>query len=453
VAERVSAIASSGKYHIVQITVYLEHPNEPLFQGEPIGAGLFPTFMLAIMLVSMSGSKPSGQHLEKRLSAAFVRTVKEAGFYGDGNGLYLKVDPSGAKRWVQRIVIQGKRRDIGIGPISLVSLAEAREQALQHRKAARAGDDPLAAKKRSTAILAFKGAAEKVHALSAPTWRNKKHGQQWLNTLTTYVFPYFGNKRIDAVTSADVLSALSPIWNSHPETARRVKQRIGTVMKWAMANGWRSDNPAEAITKALPKHDRSKVQHRQALPYGEVSSAIAKVRSSDAGEATKLALEFLVLTATRSGETREAKWSEVDAERAEWIIPAERMKAKRPHRVPLSPRCLAILEEAEALRQEGNDLIFPGTKAGKALSDMTLSKLMKDLHIPAVPHGFRSSFRDWAGETTSHPREVCEFALAHVISNKAESAYARSDLFSKRRLLMNDWAEYVTGSGLQAASS
>ena len=399
--------------------------------------------MLVAMLGAMSGSKPSGKHLEKRLSAAFVRTVKEAGFYGDGNGLYLKVDPSGAARWVQRIVIHGKRRDIGIGPASLVSLVEAREQALQHRKAARAGGDPLAAKKRSVAILAFKDAAQKVHDLSAPTWRNEKHGQQWLNTLTTFVFPYFGDKRIDAVSSADVLAALTPIWNKHPETARRVKQRIGTVMKWAMANGWRSDNPAETITKALPKHDRSKIKHREALPYSAVAAAIAKVQASDAGTATKLAFEFLVLTATRSGETREAKWSEVDIGKAEWIIPADRMKAKRAHRVPLSPRCLAILDDAKPLRQEGSDLIFPGTKAGKALSDMTLSKLMKDLGIAAVPHGFRSSFRDWAGETTNHPREVCEFALAHVISDKAESAYARSDLYGKRRILMEDWAAYL----------
>lgn len=398
--------------------------------------------MLGGMWGGMNGQKPIGRHQEKRLSAAFVRTVSTPGFYGDGHGLYLKVDGSGAKRWVQRIVVQGKRKDIGLGSASLVGLAEARETALQQRKLARAGDDPLAIKKRSTAVLAFKDAAIKVHELSKPTWRNEKHGQQWLNTLESYVFPVFGSKKVDAITSADVLAALSPIWNSHPETARRVKQRIGTVMKWAMAQGWRTDNPAETISKALPKHDRSAVKHRTALPYGEVREAIASISKSDASLSTKLAFEFMVLTATRSGETREAKWSEFDLPNKVWTIPGDRMKAKRPHRVPLSERCVAILNEAKRLKQADSGLVFPGTKSGKPLSDMTLSKLMKELGIKAVPHGFRSSFRDWAGEQTSHPREVIEFALAHVIKDKAEAAYARSDLFDKRKVLMADWSSY-----------
>ena len=391
----------------------------------------------------MGGTKPTGRHLEKRLSAAFVRTIKEPGFYGDGHGLYLKVDASGARRWVQRIVIHGKRRDIGLGSASLISLAEAREAALQHRKTARAGDDPIAAKRRSTGIMTFEEAARKVHELTKPTWRNDKHGDQWINTMTTYVFPAMGSKRIDIVSSADVLSALSSIWNEKPETARRIKQRIGSVFKWAMANGWRTDNPAETITKALPKHDRSKTVHRKALPYDQVGDAISKVQVSDAGIVTKLAFEFLVLTATRSAETREAVWSEFDLSKAVWTIPAARIKAKKDHRVPLSARCLAILTEAKTLKRSTDDLVFPGTKDTKPLSDMTLSKLMKDLGIAAVPHGFRSSFRDWAGEATAHPREVIEFALAHVIQDKAEAAYARSDLFDKRRTLMSDWSSYV----------
>lgn len=395
------------------------------------------------MLVDMTGIKPTGQHKEKRLSAAFVRTIKEPGFYGDGHGLYLKVDASGARRWVQRLMIHGKRRDIGLGSASLVSLSEARERALEQRKVARAGDDPIALKRCSTGILTFEEAARKVHDLSKPTWRNEKHGDQWINTMTTYAFPALGSKRIDQISSADVLAAISSIWNEKPETARRVKQRLSTVFKWAMANGWRTDNPAETITKALPKHDRSKTEHRKALPYDQVGGAIAKIRNSDAGITTKLAFEFLVLTATRSSETREAVWSEFDMEKGVWTIPAARMKAKKPHRVPLSPRCLAILAKAKTLKRDTDDLVFPGTKDTKSLSDMTLSKLMKDLKIAAVPHGFRSSFRDWAGETTAHPREVIEFALAHVIKDKAEAAYARSDLFDKRRALMTDWAEYV----------
>lgn len=391
----------------------------------------------------MSGTKPAGRHQEKRLSAAFVRTVKDPGFYGDGHGLYLKVDASGARRWVQRIVIHGKRRDIGIGSASLVSLVEAREAALQHRKAARAGDDPIAAKRRSTGILTFEEAARKVHDLSKPTWRNEKHGDQWINTMKTYVFPTFGSKRIDIISSADVLGALSSVWNEKPETARRIKQRIGSVFKWAMANGWRTDNPADTITKALPKHDRSKTVHRKALPYDQVSGAIKAVQASDAGDATKLAFEFLVLTATRSAETRESVWSEFDLARAVWTIPAARMKAKKDHRVPLSARCITILAEAQTLKRSTDDLVFPGTKDTKPLSAMTLSKLMKDLGIEAVPHGFRSSFRDWAGETTAHPREVIEFALAHIIQDKAEAAYARSDLFDKRKKLMEDWSGFL----------
>jgi integrase len=391
----------------------------------------------------MSGIKPTGQHREKRLSAATVRTSKEPGLHGDGNGLYLKVDPSGAKRWIQRLMIEGKRRDIGLGSASLISLADAREKALENRKLARAGGDPLAAKKRSKEVLTFKAAAEKVHELSKPTWRNDKHGDQWINTLTTYAFPSFGSKRIDTVTGADVHGALSAIWSTHPETARRVKQRIGTVFKWAMAQGWRTDNPAEVIGIALPKHDRSKVKHHAAVHYDQVAKAIATIKASGAGTVTKLVFEFLILTNTRSVESRGAKWSEIDLGKATWTIPGARMKGKKLHRVPLSARAIAILEEARPLRRD-DDLVFPGTKDGKPLSDMTLSKLMKELSIRAVPHGFRSSFRDWAGEATHHAHEVIEFAMAHIINNKAEAAYARSDLFEKRRTLMNDWAAYLT---------
>ena len=340
-------------------------------------------------------------------------------------------------------MVQGKRRDIGLGSAALVSLSEARETALEQRKLARAGEDPLALKRRSTGLLTFKQAAEQVYELAKPTWRNEKHGKQFMATLKSDVFPFFGDKRIDLVTNSDVLSALTPIWNVKPETARRIKQRISTVFQYAMGQGWRSENPAEAITKALPKHDRSKVQHRKALPYDQVAAALSRVRNSDAGAVTKLAFEFSVLTATRSIETREATWSEMDVVRREWVIPGTRMKAKKPHRVPLTDRCLAILEAAKKLKRDDTDLVFPGTKAGKPLSDMTLSKLMKELEIDAVPHGFRSSFRVWAGEATNHPREVVEFALAHVINDKAEAAYARTDLFEKRRSLMDDWSSYL----------
>lgn len=265
-----------------------------------------------VRLVAANIKVKSGAHPEKALSAVFVRSVKEPGKYFDGHGLILKVDKSGAKRWVQRIVINGKRTEIGLGSASLVSLAEAREVALGNRKVARAGGDPLQAKREAQAVLTFAEAAQKVYELHLPTWRNPKHAKQWIKTLEEYVFPHFGKKLVADVGTSDVLAALTPIWNAKPETARRVKQRIGSVMKWAVAQGWRQDNPAEAIGQALPKHDKSKVKHRLSLPYAEVAEAIDIVKQSGAGLSAKLAFEFLVLTATRSGEVRLAVWDEIN---------------------------------------------------------------------------------------------------------------------------------------------
>lgn len=396
----------------------------------------------------MSGYKPTGRHREKVLTAATVRNLGE-GFHADGGNLYLKVDPTGARRWIVRLNVQGKRRDIGLGSAALVSLAEAREAALQHRKIARAGDDPLSAKRRSNAIPTFKEAAEKVHAHNEGGWRNDKHRKQWLSSLETYAFPALGSKRIDKIDSHDVTIALDEIWTTKSETARRIKQRIGTVLKWAIARGYRTDNPADVVQQALAKHDRSKVKRMKALPYGEVANAIATVKASKASDVTKLAFDLLTHTACRSGEVRGAEWSEFDLDKRIWSIPKERMKAKKEHRVPLTEAVLAILDSAAEHRKEGSNLVFPGAKgktsgaAVKPLSDMTLSKLMKELGIAAVPHGFRSSFRDWAGETTNHPHAVIEQALAHVIQNKAEAAYARSDLLERRRDLMAEWSVFL----------
>lgn len=399
--------------------------------------------------VEVSGSK----HPEKALSAAFVRQAKKSGRYADGHGLYLIVDPTGAKRWMQRLTIRGKRCDMGLGSAALVGLAEARETALANRKVARAGGDPLRARREAEAVLTFEEAARKVHELHKPTWRNAKHGAQFISTLETYAFPRLGRLRVPDVTTGDVLSLLSGIWNEKPETARRVRQRIGTVMKWAIAQGWRQDNPAENIAQALPKAKRAPAR-RKALPYAEVAGCIETVQASGAGAATKLALEFLVLTASRSGEVREAHWGEFDfhgangatmATRATWLVPAARMKAKREHRVPLSARALGILREAEGLA-DGSGLVFPGTRSGRPLSDMTLSKLVKELGFEADVHGFRTSFRTWAQERTNFPREVAEAALAHVVKDKAEAAYARSDVFDKRRKMMESWGTYLAAS-------
>ena len=370
---------------------------------------------------------------EKALTAQFVKTARDPGKYFDGHGLFLRVQPNGARQWVQRIVIRGKRCELGLGNPALVSLAEARDLALGNRKLAQAGGDPIRAKRESDAVLSFEDAARKVHALHLPTWRNAKHGAQFLATLETYTFPRLGNLRVADVNTADVLAVLTPIWTAKPETAARVRQRIGMVMKWAVAQGWRQDNPAESIAQALPKRDQSLREHRKALTYAEVADCVNAVQASGAGQSTKLAFEFLVLTATRSGEARGALWSEIDlgnpaipAISATWSIPASRMKAKREHRIPLTARAVEILQVAKALG-DGTGLVFPGTKAGKPLSDMTLSKLVKELDFAADIHGFRTSFRTWAQERTNFPREVAEAALAHAIKDKAEAAYARSD--------------------------
>ncbi|WP_299351565.1 site-specific integrase [uncultured Shimia sp.] len=387
---------------------------------------------------------------ERALNAQFVRNVKEPGKYFDGQGLFLRVEKNGSRFWVQRITIRGKRCELGLGSPTLVTLAEAREVALANRKLARAGGDPLAAKKQAQAVLTFEQAARKVHELHKPTWRNAKHAAQFISTMETYAFPYMGNLKVADVTTADVLKVLTPIWTRKPETARRVRQRIGTIMKWAVAQGWRQDNPAEAIAQALPKQDKTQ-KHRKALPYSEVANCLEVVKSSQASATTKLALEFLVLTATRSGETRLARWAEFDfhgatsvsdAAIATWVVPPERMKAKKEHRIPISDRALELLKEAEAMSDD-SDCVFPGNQRGKPLSDMTLSKLIKELGFDADVHGFRTSFRTWAQERTNFPREVAEAALAHTIKDKSEAAYARSDLFEKRRQMMDSWATYL----------
>lgn len=392
------------------------------------------------------GRKPKGKHPEKALSPAFVRKTSKPGRYNDGNGLFLQVDPSGAKRWGQRLVIHGRQRTLGLGGCALVSLAEAREAALANRKIARSGGDPLAQLRRTTDIPTFEAAAATVIELHRHGWRNEKHAAQWASTLRAYVFPRLGQRSVADIGTADVMAVLMPIWNEKPETARRVRQRISTVMKWAVAQGYRSDNPAgDAIGAALPKHNGTAKHHHRALPHGEVAAAIEAVRDSNAGRSVKLAFEFLVLTAARSGEVRLATWGEINKASKTWTVPAARMKAGREHRVPLSHRALEILDETRVLADESG-LVFPGTRTGKPLSDMTLSKILRDLGLDAVPHGFRSSFRNWAAECTNAPRDVMEAALAHTVRDKVEAAYNRTDLFERRRALMDQWASYLDGA-------
>ena len=289
----------------------------------------------------------------------------------------------------------------------------------------------------------FAEAAEAVIAMHEPTWRSPKSGAQWRASLGTYAFPTIGKLPVGEITPGHVMAVLQPIWTEKRETARRVKQRISAICRWAVAQGYRTDDPAGIVIDAALPRNGGERQHMPALRYNEVASCVATVKASAGAHASsKLALEFLVLTAARSGEVRKAVWDEMDVEGAVWTIPAARMKAHREHRVPLSGRALEILVEAAEL-SEGGGLVFPGTRRGRPLSENTHSKLLKELGFATVTHGFRSSFRDWASEQTHTPHAVMEAALAHTVRNKVEAAYARSDLFEKRRALMQAWADYL----------
>ena len=399
-------------------------------------------------------TKPKGRHPDKALSASFVRSAG-VGRHADGNGLYLLVQPTGTRSWIQRLFVRGRKRELGLGSVALVSLAEAREKALANRKLAREGGDPLAEKRRTEGVPSFAEAAERVLKQKQSGWRSSAHCLEWISSLRRYAFLRIGKMPVSEVNSADVLKILTPIWYVKAVTARNVHQRIRAVLEWAVAMEFRIDNPCDRVVPVLgTQHDV--VQHMRALPHREVPVVIETVRASNARPVVKLAFEFLVLTAARSGEVRGAVWTEIDRDEGVWTIPATRMKAKREHRVPLCRRAIEILDAARTLGEGGSSLLFPSVQQGKQLSDMMLSGLLKDLKIAAVPHGFRSSFRDWAAEETNHPREVIEAALAHVVRNKVEAAYARSDLFERRRTLMDDWACYVThkeGEGFGALTT
>lgn len=390
-------------------------------------------------------TKPSGRHPEKRLSAPSVKAAK-LGLHADGGGLYLVVDPSGARRWMLRTTVFGRRRDIGLGSTSLVTLAEAREQARRLRKVARDGGDPIAERDRHKNIsFTFAEAAAKVHADQIePNARNAKHCAQWINTLRTYAFPTMGKVPVHAAEQGDVLRVLAPIWTEKPETARRVRQRIRTVFDWSIASGQREKgNPVEGIEKGLAKQ-RDRAKHFAALSWRELPALMRRIEGI--GGMGAMALRFAILTAARSGEVRGATWDEIDFDAAEWRIPASRMKAGRAHRVPLSKAALGVVREARARADRKDELVFHSAKPGRPLSDMTLAAVLKRLDVPVTVHGFRSTFRDWAEETTNFTHEVKEAALAHTVANRVEAAYRRTDLFEKRRDMMDAWASHAAGA-------
>lgn len=377
-----------------------------------------------------------------KLTAAFVRGVTKAGKYGDQHGLILRVQPSGSKQWIWRGTVNGKRRDLGLGGYPYVSLAEARAQAFDYRKTARKGDDPTAL--RSGGVPTFARAAETVIVLHAGKWKSATTEQDWRSSLGTYVLPAIGSKRVDEITTADVMNCLVPIWNDKAETARRVRQRVARVMRWAIAQGHRQDNPAgDALLAALPKQGRPPKHHR-ALPHPSVAAAIATVRASEVDPTVRLAFEFSVLTAARSSEVRGARWSEIDFDSATWVIPAARMKGGREHRVPLADRALDVLAEARGY-SDGGPLVFP-RRVGGEIPRWMLGKLPGRVNIDGTLHGMRSSFRDWCGEN-GVAREVAEACLSHLVGNAAELAYSRSDLLERRREVMEAWGRYVVPNG------
>tara|TARA_R110000868_G_scaffold202806_3_gene450640 strand:+ start:6196 stop:7398 length:1203 start_codon:yes stop_codon:yes gene_type:complete len=381
-----------------------------------------------------------------KLTALSAKAASKPGRYQDGNGLALLVKASGARSWMLRIQVDGRRRDFGLGSFNDLSLASAREAADAIRKQYKSGIDPVAAKRAAkaarTTIPTFRAAAKTAHGEQKAAWRNTKHKAQWLSSLETYAFPSIGDLLVDQIDGPMIRDLLLPIWLDKPETARRVRQRVGSVLDWSHSKGFRAlEAPMRSVTKGLPRQPK-KDRHFASLPYAEVTNLMSHLEES--GGAGALALQFLILTAARSGEVRGATWEEIDLEAALWAVPGIRMKAGKEHIVPLSDPALAILEKVKLLGTgRSNSPVFPGNR-GKAMSDMTISKALKTAGaVKCTVHGFRSSFRDWAAEMTGTQGDVVEAALAHSISNRIEAAYRRTNYLEKRRVLMNAWAAYL----------
>lgn len=378
-----------------------------------------------------------------KLTALKIRSLTEPGRYSDGDGLFLEINGKGAASWILRVQNNGKRQDIGLGSSKVVSLKEAREAAFATRQKIAQGIDPVADRKQERQVIpTFRRAAEMVHEEHEKAWKNGKHQNQWIATLKTYAFPKMGDRLVSEIEGPLIRDVLAPIWLSKPETARRVRQRIGTVLDWSYARGFRAtEAPMRSLSKGLPRQPK-KDNHFAALPYASVPDFIEKLCARES--VGRVALEALILTAARSGEIRGATWSELDLEAALWTIPAERMKMGRVHVVPLAPQAVAVFERAKKFKTGASDLVFPGQNVKKPLSDMTLLKILRDMDLAVTVHGFRSAFRDWVAEQTDYSGEIAEAALAHTVSNKVEAAYRRTDFLDKRRLLMRDWSAFCT---------
>jgi len=385
----------------------------------------------------------------------------QAGYWLDGGGLYLQVSKTGAKSWIYRYQLHGKRREMGLGSLASVPAKEARLRAAEARALVHDKIDPVEHRRQQAAAAAeraaqaaagtvtFKAVALEYIKANRAGWKNAKHVSQWTNTLKQYVYPIAGEVPVGAVDTDMVLRILNPIWLTKTETAKRLRGRIEAVLAYAKVKGYRhGENPAAwrgHLDNVLPKPGTiAPHKHHPALPYDEMGGFMAKLR--EVSGVSPLCLEFVILTACRSGEALGAKWSEIDEGKGVWTIPAKRMKGRREHRVPLSKVAMAVIERARKLRQ--NEYLFPGVRSGKPMSDMSLLMLLRRLHPGVTVHGFRSSFRDWAAEVTHYPGDLAEMALAHTVANKVEAAYRRGDMFEKRRQMMTDWATWCDPKNL-----
>jgi integrase len=397
-----------------------------------------------------------------RLTALKVEKAKKPGMYCDGGGLYLRVTTEGTKSWVYRYKLDKRPHWMGLGPLALYGLQEARQRALDARKLRHEGLDPIESRRALRAgerlaaakTLSFKECATCYIRAHRAGWRNAKHAGQWEATLATYADPVIGALPVQSIDTALVMKVLEPIWREKPETANRLRGRTEAILNWAKVQGYRDgENPARwrgHLDKLLPARSKiRKVEHHAALPYQQLPAFLANLREQEGVAA--LALEFAILTAARSGEVLGAQWGEIDTAGKLWTIPAARMKAGKDHRVPLSPRALAILEQLKPVDAE-QDCVFPG-KSGKPLNNNKMVRLVRQLgHSDLTVHGFRSTFRDWAAERTNYQNHIVEMALAHAVGDKVEAAYRRSDLFEKRRKLLEAWTGFcaspVTGANL-----
>ena len=379
----------------------------------------------------------------KLTATAVTAALKKPGRHGDGDGLFLQVTQAGTGSWVLRVQKGGKRRDIGLGSAKKVTLSLARDRADEARKQIETGLDPVKERKKAAGIPTFREAAVLVHGEHKKTWANGKHQDQWIKTLETYAYPAVGDLLVSAVDAPAVRDLLAPIWNDKQETAKRVLQRVCTVLDWATAKAYRpTEISRRSILKGLPPQ-RRKAAHFAAMPYADVPAFVERLQEKETW--SRLALEAAILTAARSGEIRGATWDEIDLEKGLWSIPASRMKAKRPHVVPLSKPAVRVFRRAAELRVAGSKYIFQGGRPHKAMSDMTLTKLLRDLNLDVTAHGFRSSFRDWVSEKSHFSGELAEAALAHAVKDKTEAAYRRGDLLEKRHKLMDAWGAYCAG--------